>query len=131
MRIAKSTLKVLFGLAHLAFFVLITQFDWFKDNFDNLIVYLPLGTTLFLSMILGAFGGIVLVYILGLLLSTVVPAISCFTVGRLRIIYAIFVIIPHIINTHFAVIMADNSPVAALVSLLYLVIAVLIAILPG
>ena len=131
MRIAKSTLKVLFGLAHLAFFVLITQFDWFKDNFDNLIVYLPLGTTLFLSMILGAFGGIAIVLILGLLLSTIVPAVSCFTVGRLKIVYAIFVIIPHLINTHIVLVMAGNNPVAILLNLLYLVTAVLIAVLRG
>ena len=130
MRIAKNILKVLFGLAHLAFFVLITQFDWFKDNFDELMVYLPLGTTLLLSMIIGAFGGIALVFILGLLLSTVVPAISCFTTGRIRIIYAILVIIPHLINTHITFVMAGNNPGAALVSLLYLIISILIFILP-
>ena len=131
MRLAKNTMKILFGLSHLAFFVLTMNYDWFNDNFDNLIVYLPLGTTMLLSMILGAFGGIAIIYILGLLFSTVVPAISCFTVGRLRIIYAIFVIIPHIINSHFAIVLAENNPASALVSLLYLVIAVLIAILPG
>lgn len=128
MRYAKKTIKVLFGLSHLAFFF-VCQLDGFIDDAGTIMGYLPLGTTLYLSLIVGAFV-IPFVYILGLLLSTVVPALSCFTVGRIKILYAIFVIIPHIINARFSIIMAENNPVGALLSVVYLVIAVLIAILP-
>ncbi len=132
MRALKKPLQVLFGLAHLAI-IPITICVFFIEGFvlEEALLYVPMGFPLLLSLLILAFTMPHQIFLLlALPIPVILPAIGCFTLGRKKSFYFLFVVIPHIINTALVCLIFAEDPIVMLLNIGYLAVAILLAALP-
>ena len=132
MRSLKKTLQLLFGLAHLAvipLFLLGLFID--GDIFDAGLPYLPMFVPLVFSLVVIAYTMPHQIFLLlALPLPVILPALGSFTLGRRKLFYFLFVLIPHIINTAIVCSMMLTDPLICLVHIGYLALAITIVVMP-
>ena len=64
-----------------------------------------------------------------LLFLVIFPAVACFTLGRKKIFYGLFVIIPHLLNA-LVFIAIDGFDMLSMINIAYLVLAIILPFLP-